>query len=302
MLDNSTGYSNDIYTQSYGAELISQRLTERYGQKYLDYRAAWSRTEKFELPDFPLNLSLDLVDKCNLACPQCLRSVDLVKDYKGYLNTNEILTTESVIRAFDECYDHGMPSLNIGGSGEPTMHSDIAKICKAAMDRDILELRLITNGLRLDEPLSEALIDMQAHVLSVSIDAISAETFGKVRGKEHRYEQVVENILRFLEIRKRRNSIFPLLRVTFVSQPDNRHEKEGFIEFWSDHADMIDVQSFHDFRATEFNREFDCTEPFRRLIIWAKGHVGPCCGFPESFTIWVITSCRACMKSGMPSR
>ena len=43
---------------------------------------------------------------------------------------------------------------------------------------------------------------------------------------------------------------------------------------------MIDVQSYHDFRATEFNRDFDCTEPFRRLIIWAKGHVGPCCGFP----------------------
>ena len=280
MLDNTQGYSKDIFTQSYGARLVAERLTERYGQKYLDYRAAWARTESFELPDFPLNLSLDLVDKCNLSCPQCLRSVDLIKEYKGFLGTSEILTTDSVIRAFDECYDHGMPSLNIGGSGEPTMHQDIAEICKAAMDRDILELRLITNGLRLDQSLSEALIDMQAHFLSVSIDAISAETFGVVRGKAHRYQQVVDNILRFLEIRKRNRSIFPLLRVTFVSQPDNRHEKEDFIEFWSKHSDMIDVQSYHDFRATDFNHEFDCTEPFRRLIIWAKGHVGPCCGFP----------------------
>lgn len=279
MLDISQRYSQDIFTRSYGARLVAERLTERYGQKYVDYRAAWGRTENFELPDFPLNLSLDLVDKCNLACPQCLRSVDLIKDYKGYLGANEMLSTESVIGALDECHDHDMPSLNIGGSGEPTMHPDIAEICQAAMNRDILELRLTTNGLRLDETLSRRLIDMQAHVVSVSIDAISAKTFGLVRGKAHRYQQVVDNVLRFVELRKRSNSIFPLLRVTFVSQPENRHEQKEFIEFWSKYADMIDLQSYHDYRATTFNSDFDCTEPFRRLTIWAKGQVGPCCGF-----------------------
>ena len=54
----------------------------------------------------PLNLVFDLVDQCNLACPQCLRAPDLAKDYENFIfavdfNCEE---TEQHLRLFLDQY------------------------------------------------------------------------------------------------------------------------------------------------------------------------------------------------------
>jgi MoaA/NifB/PqqE/SkfB family radical SAM enzyme len=279
-LDQTENYSGSEYTRSIGADLIKQKLYARHGERYMEYRENWARAEALELQPFPLNLLFDLIDGCNLACPQCLRSLDIIGDYEGHLNTRSRLSYEDVEAALDEGYQHGLPSVNIGGSGEGMLHPDFLKICQAVMDRDVMEYRIATNGLRLNRDTAEALIDMQVQMVSVSIDAFSPETFGKTRGKPHRYQQVVDNTLALLKLRQERGSIFPLVRVSFVNQPANRHELQDFENFWSQHVDMVDIQGFHDFRSTDYNYDFDCMEPWIRMTLWADGHVGPCCGFP----------------------
>ena len=59
---------------------------------------------------------------------------------------------------------------------------------------------------------------------------------------------MVDNAVAFAELKAKRNAKWPLLRVSFVEQDGNRHERDEFIRFWSDYADMIDVQAFHNFR------------------------------------------------------
>jgi MoaA/NifB/PqqE/SkfB family radical SAM enzyme len=118
-------------------------------------------------------------------------------------------------------------------------------------------------------------------MVSISIDGFSPETFGQTRGKPHRYQEVVDNVVAFAEEKSRRGAEWPLLRVSFVEQPENQHETSEFVNFWSNYADFIDVQSYHDFRKREgFDSQFSCFEPFKRLTIWAYGGAGPCCGFP----------------------
>lgn len=274
-------YSSDPFTKNYGADRISEMLYKRYGQRYLDYRKDWERAGPDWLPDYPINLVFDLVDKCNLACPQCLRAPDLIKDYDGFIGTRKYLPLGTIKKILDESAAHGLASINIGGSGECTLHPDFIEICQAVTDIDVCEFRIITNGLRLKGEVAEALIDMQAHMLSISIDGFSPETFAQSRGKAHRYQDVVDNTVAFAELKRKRGAEWPLLRVSFVEQRSNRHETRDFVEFWSNYADMIDVQSYHDFRQTEgFNDQFECTEPFKRLTVWAYGGAGPCCGFP----------------------
>ena len=119
------------------------------------------------------------------------------------------------------------------------------------------------------------------HIVSVSIDGFSSDTFVQTRGKARFYQEVVDNVVAFAEEKRRRGAEWPLLRVSFVEQQCNKHETEDFIRFWSDYADMIDVQVYHDFRMTGGHlNEFDCFEPFKRLTLWAYGGTGPCCGFP----------------------
>lgn len=273
-------YSHDVHTRSHNADRIRTALSKRYGQRYAQYREEWARSERFELLPFPINLVFDLVNVCNLKCPMCLRSEELIKDYPELQLTREKLSLEQITGALSEGYEHGLPSVNIGGSGECTLHPDFLKICQEVIKRDVMELRIISNGLRLTPEVSEALVDMQVQILSVSIDAFSPETYEKVRGAGSLYEPLMENIRTFLEIRKARHSTFPLLRVSFVPQPDNKHETRGFVAYWSKVADMVDVQVYHAFGATHFSHDFDCSEPFRRLNVWASGKVGPCCGFP----------------------
>ncbi|MEK9968290.1 MAG: radical SAM protein [Ferrovibrio sp.] len=278
---DATQYSSDPYTHNYGADKIRTMLLDRYGQRYLDYRADWERADGNWLPDFPINLVFDLVDKCNLACPQCLRAPDLMKDFGGFIGTRKYLEYETIARILDEAKEHKLPSVNIGGSGECTLHPDFIRVCQKVMDTDVCEFRIISNGIKLKGDVASALIDLGVHMVSVSIDGFSAETFGKTRGKAYRYQDVVDNVVAFAKEKQRRGAQWPLLRVSFVEQEENRHETQDFVRFWSDYADMIDVQSYHNFRKTDgYDHSFDCPEPFKRLTIWAYGGAGPCCGFP----------------------
>ena len=280
-LSEKERYSNDPFTRNYGADLIKKMLMEKYGERYTQYRKNWDKAGPDWLPEFPINLVFDLVDICNLACPQCLRAPDLIKDYDGYIGTKKYLDFKIIKNILNECEEYNIPSINIGGSGECTLHPDFVEICKAIMDVDPCEFRIITNGIKLTDSVAIALIDMQVHMLSISIDGFSKETFAKSRGLAHRYELVVENAVKFAELKKKMKSRWPLLRVSFVEQESNKHETQDFINFWSDYADMIDVQVYHDFRMEDsFERNFDCFEPFKRLTIWAYGGAGPCCGFP----------------------
>ncbi len=274
------GYHSDPFTQSFNSDVIWNALHTRYGQRYLDYRAEWARSEKFQLLDFPANLVFDLINVCNLRCPMCLRSEDLIDEYPELKLSKEKLTLDDMRLALDEGYDHGLPSVNFGGSGECTLHPNFIEISRMVMERDVMELRIITNGLRLTREVAEALIDMQAHVVSVSIDAFSPETYGKVRGKPQQYELLMQNVMGLLALRRQRRSVFPLLRVSFVRQPENKHESTAFVEHWKGLADMVEVQVHHDYRTKEFSTDFECSVPFRRLNIWATKKVGPCCGFP----------------------
>jgi len=274
-------YSSDPFTRSIGADKIRSMLAQEHGQRYFTYRADWEKAGADWIPEYPLNLVLDLVDKCNLACPQCLRAPDLMTGYEGFINTKKYLDTNVVLRILDEAKEHNLPSINIGGSGECTLHPDFIRICESVMKNDPCEFRIVTNGLRLEGKLAERLLDLQVHMLSISIDGFSPETFAASRGKAHRYQQVVENTIAFAELKAKRGAQWPLLRVSFVEQEANKHETQPFIDFWSDYADMIDVQVYHDFRMTEgLDDQFDCFEPFKRLTVWAYGGVGPCCGFP----------------------
>lgn len=272
-------YGRKPLLKSYGANVVTEKLESRYGEEYLQYRKKWALAENLQLPAFPLNVVFDLIDACTLKCHHCLRSPDLSASYSDYIGTGKKLSTEDVIRVMDECYEHKLPSVNIGGSGECMMHPSFIQICIEIMKRGILELRVTSNGSLLTTDISEALIDQQVHFLSISLDAYTAETYGIVRGKKEKFDMIIDNIMKFMDLRQKRKSIFPMLRVSFVRQQSNYKEADRFVEFWSQYADLIDIQPFVDYRAKEYNRNFSCNEPWFRLYVCSDGHVVPCCGY-----------------------
>tara|TARA_X000000950_G_scaffold289404_1_gene412952 strand:- start:18186 stop:19223 length:1038 start_codon:yes stop_codon:yes gene_type:complete len=275
---NQIEYSNN-FTQSFGSNIVAKELYKLHGQRYLDYRAKWEHASKGNLLEFPINLTFDLINSCNLKCPQCLRAEEHFDEYGEFLRKKALLTPEFVQKTMNECSMFSLPSVNIGGGGEPTTHPKFLELVKIIMNSTVMELRIITNGLRLNEKISQGLIDMQVPILSVSIDANSEETFHLTRGRGDKYELVISNIMQFLEIRKKNNSVFPLLRVSFVSQPDNKHELKDFKKRWEKLADLVDIQAYCSWNIEDATNDFFCPDPWLRMLFYAEGRVSPCCGF-----------------------
>ncbi|MEA5090920.1 radical SAM/SPASM domain-containing protein [Solidesulfovibrio sp.] len=273
-------YCADPDLQSIGTAKFTAKMLRRHGERYLAYRKRWAAAESGQEQPFPVNLEFDLIDACTLKCPQCLRDPELIGEYAAYLGKGSRLTLEDVRRLMDEGRAHGLPSVNIGGSGEPMLHPDFAVICGEIMRRDVLELRVISNGTLLTEQTARALIDHQVHFLSLSIDAATAATYGAVRGQARLFDKVVDNVLRFLALREAAGAEFPMLRVTFVRQRANLAETDAFVDFWRDKADLIDIQAHMDYRSQALHHDIVCWDPWKRLLVYADGHVAPCCGFP----------------------
>lgn len=273
-------YCADPHLQSIGTAKFTEKMVRRYGERYHAYRRRWAEAEAGGDLPFPVNLEFDLIDACTLKCPQCLRSPDRIGEYADYLGKGSRLTREDIVRIMDEGQAHGLPSVNIGGSGEPMLHSEFPEICGEIMRRGVLELRVISNGTLLTPKVAQALIEQQVHFLSLSIDAASAVTYGKVRGRADLFDRVVDNALAFLRLREAAGAEFPMLRITFVRQEANLAEVEPFVRFWKDKADLVDIQAHMDYRMPDSPTEITCFDPWKRLIVYADGHVAPCCGFP----------------------
>ena len=126
-----------------------------------------------------------------------------------------------------------------------------------------------------------------------SLDAFSAETYKERKLKNNKpasYEKVINNILKFLELKKKYKKKFPLTRVSFIIMENNKHEVEQFKEFWKDKVDAIHFQKLIDYSdsniITSSVTENQCNMPMFRLSIKSDGNVKPCCvGYGEYINI-----------------
>ena len=89
---------------------------------------------------------------------------------------------------------------------------------------------LHTNGQMLNEKNSKRLIENGLKKLNISIDAVTKETYEKLRVGGS-YEKLLKNVETFLKLKKQYNAKYLRVRVSFVEQKENFHEKKVFLIF-----------------------------------------------------------------------
>jgi MoaA/NifB/PqqE/SkfB family radical SAM enzyme len=245
-------------------------------QRFLDYRRLYENTRRTrQFPPHPLSVVFSLMDACQLECPHCYRQHNPDKTAKRRLTWTEIKTV------IDQAAEMGAPSMLFGSETEFFMHKDAIRTLEYAAARDILDVWVSTNGHLLTPEIVERLFEVNLTRLTISIDAASAETYGKTRGDG--YDQLVANIEHFLKRRAELGRRLPVLRLTFIEYNLNRHEKEEFIRFWRERkADIIDVQTLMDIRYVntlphDAIDRMDCTYPWEMAYVNWAGQYRPCC-------------------------
>lgn len=280
--------TNTTYTETVPFSPFEELLAEKFGERFRFYRRDYYKSLNYDkngfLPDFPITVTLELVNRCNLDCVMCYTI-----NHKEQKSTIDGPRLREVLA---ECEREGLPALVIGLGSEPLLYKGIRDVVASATQAKVMDIFLGTNGVLLNESLSEYLVSNQIARVEISLDAATPETYLKVRRKNE-LERIERNIEKLLEIKKRNNSALPIIRLCFCLLDINKHERDMFLKKWEGRVDYVDFQKFYDFGQVDELRETGtvpnveslqvtdthCAYPFNSLHIWANGNVTPCCTF-----------------------
>ena len=273
-------------------------LEKRFGQRFLDYRAAWGQASARGHPgSSPLSLDLAVNSGCGLSCLMCPLPAN--PSDRHYAPMEESL----YLALMDQARELRLPALTLGLASEPLLNPETPRYIALADRAGIMDIRLGTNGQALTKPLTLAILESGLTRLEISLDAVKPETYRLIRrgGELAAIERAVDF---FLTERARRGLSFPLLRLSFLILEENEGQLEPFLTRWTRAADLISIQNPIWFPGTKLPKPAKssgsnsaasaalaksdghngsgpafCTQPWQRLAIFRDGQSWPCCSW-----------------------
>ena len=241
-----------------------------FSPEYFEYRRKWNLCNEGILHDIPLFLEVESTYACNYRCKMCLRH-----DVDNFSN-KEHMSDHLLNKLFCEIEEFKIPSMAFSHGGEPLMRKDLPELVQRAKNAGVLDRMFHTNGFLLTKEKSVKLIKSGLTKINFSIDAATSETYNKIRvGGD--YNRVVNNIFDFLDVRKSLNQSYPRVRVSFVVQPENKHEIDKFFKIWDPYVDIIGFQELNSYGPKKRDSNFlPCTQLWQLLPIAHNGDVLLC--------------------------
>lgn len=233
-----------------------------------------------ELLPFPPMVRLEITTKCNLHCAHCPNS--LLSETAGFLSEMDGALYCKIV---DEIAAESPNTLlRPFGGGEPLTRRNIGELLSYAKNKGIKRMSINTNGTLLDARKRSELIAGGITHIEVSLDAVTPETYLRIR-QAPVFDKVVANVLAYITESKKydhRNQV----DVSFVLQKDNVHEVEAFKKYWSSKVDRIHIRQYHQHgglvekrsdvgRKTLSNRH-PCGYLWQRMIVNHNGKVPFC--------------------------
>jgi len=287
-------------------EILEETVGKRYGNRFTFYRSEYARTVSGQdldnVPDYPLTLSIETVNRCNLACIMC--------HLPHFLKPKTTLDMDDLRKLFTEAEQMGVPAINIGNGHEPLLYKDVDAMIDEAVNHKIMDLLLFTNGHLLTKARVDKLLEAGGVTrVFISLDAATEETYNIIRASRaktaagaQRLAEAEANIRYLVQRRDELGLQLPVVRVSFVLQEENKHEVDAFRKRWIDIVDAVDFQREGSHAGIEVMELLDeeerwkerelgthlkrmrpeeryCHYPFDTLAIWSDGNVGPCCAY-----------------------
>ncbi len=152
--------------------------------------------DKFARPLKDMRISV--TDRCNFRCVYCM-PVEIYGERYQFLPKPQILTFEEITRLARIFVKLGVTKLRLTG-GEPLVREDLHRLV-GMLSRipGVEDLTLTTNGYLLAQQ-AQALKDAGLMRLTVSLDSLDDEVFGKMNGRGFGVKRVLEGIRKAEEV------------------------------------------------------------------------------------------------------
>jgi radical SAM protein with 4Fe4S-binding SPASM domain len=304
---------------------VDAPLRKKFGSQWDEYRKKWAAASLMEYrPPFPLFVRIETKFRCNLHCKMCVHSRPELE--RGYSYDGE-MNFDTFCRLIDECAEHKCPSVGMNHANEPLLDKDLIGRINYVSNSGIMDIHMNTNAMLLTSEMSRRLLDTGLTRLCFSLDALTKETYKKIR-VDADYDLVMSNIDTFLELREQRRQDLPVTRVSLVLQEDNEHEVDAFREYWVDKVEYVAVQRFvpvspfeddeddelaHAYKSAPIQGTQRCSYAWESVFIHGDGLVLPCAAHRARkiavgnihknsiYEIWnspVMENLRTCHKEG----
>lgn len=188
--------------------------------------------------DFPLVLNIEPTNDCNLNCYICPRRESGRE--VGYM------TMDLFKKIVDEASQYKkLKMLNLHKDGESLLHPQLAEMIRYAKEKGISRvIHLNTNGTLLTAKKAEEILESGIDDITVSLDALSKETYKKIK-RSGGFETLEKRIIGFFKLREREGFKKPFVRVKIMEFKDTAGEIESFVKKWAPIADEVQVSGIH---------------------------------------------------------
>jgi len=174
---------------------------------------------------FPIVFHIQTINGCNGSCTMCPYSNK--KPEKIETMSNQLF--EKIIKEIAE-YPLGYTYIHMYLQNEPFLDKDIFRKLKYIKEESNgrITTGITTNGVLLTSDKIPELISSELDELVVSLDALTEETYSKIRvGLD--YNTVINNIEAIINSRYKKG-----LYVEFTKQKENASELKDFIKYWKE--------------------------------------------------------------------
>lgn len=231
--------------------------------------------------EIPRMVGIELSSGCNINCAMCFIQVLQRKKM--------LMPFETVCRIIDNASDIGVPEICLGG--EPLLHKDLIKVIFYAKKRKISHLYFNTNAVLLSEQKSLDILHSPLDTIQFSFDGASKKTYEKIRVGSS-FDQVVQNIRRFIQLKKDLNKTKPKTSILSLYMRDTKNEIPEVFLMWKGLVDEViiipyghvgNVENLSPLppRYMDFKKiaRTSCEEILKNkwLMIHADGEVTVCC-------------------------
>ena len=236
--------------------------------------------------DFPSQMIIDVTEVCNLACIHCPHPE--FKKSEHY--DARYLDPELNVKIVDEvkaCGQGKTQYIRYSSEGEPLVHPKGYEMIEYAARNSGVYVTLTTNGTIMNEKRTRRLLDSGVHMIDISIDAFTPETYAKVR-VDGDLNVTRQNVLNLLAWIKQTGSPTKVV-VSFIEQLQNSHEISAFKTFWEEQgAHSVVIRRLHSaagavvsiariMRATQAHEtRRPCVYPWERILLNPRGYLAFC--------------------------
>ena len=236
--------------------------------------------------EFPSQIIADITEVCNLACIHCPHPEFKESAHYGARYLDLALHRKMV----DEVRRHGKGHtqyIRHTSEGEPLINPLCYDMLEYAVENSGVLVTLTTNGTILNEKRVRKLLASGLHMIDVSIDAYTQETYAKIRvNGDLRVTRA--NVQRLIQLARETGGRTRVV-VSYVEQPQNAGETKDFEAFWKGQgADFVVVRRLHSnagaiipianmLRSGSARRNrYPCLYPWERISLNPRGKLGFC--------------------------